>query len=321
MTHSGKTSKPSIVFIGAGPVASASLELLVESFAVEAVITKPRPPKHRGNVPVLELAEKLQLPLVLVSSKKELSQKVAETTFKSNVAVLIDFGIIVAQDVIDAFPLGIINSHFSLLPEWRGADPITFALLSGQERTGVSLMKLVQAMDEGPILCLGVQENITSLTTPELTDRLVHLSYALLRDQLPNYIETEAPIRMEQLSLHRQIPDYPSEASYSRKLTKDDGILDFSKPAIELEREVRAYAEWPKSRTVIAGKDVVITKAHVANGDELPEAKHANGDVFVHEKRLYIQTSDGVLGIDSLKPAGKGDMPAQAFLAGYGREL
>ena len=314
-------TSPEIVFFGSGPVAAASLELLSESFEIEAVITKPRPPHHKGSVPVLELANQLHLPIVEAGSKKELSQKISERSFESKVAVLIDFGIIVAQDVIDTFPLGIINSHFSLLPEWRGADPITFSILSGQEHTGVSLMQLVEAMDEGPLLAFGVQELDNTSTTPWLTDRLIHLSDALLKRELPRYIGGEARV-IEQSEIPSLVTDfdYPVTPTYSRKLTKDDGLLDFTKSAEQLDREIRAYLEWPKSRTVIAGKDVVITKAHVELADESLKI-YQPGKVFKAGKQLCIQTGQGVLVVDALKPAGKPDMPAQAFLAGYGQNL
>src|SRR5678815_2818348 len=112
-----KMSEP-IVFFGSGPVAAKSLELLAKDFSIEAVITKPRPAHHRGEVPVLDLAAKLQLPIHTVTNKKTLDELIKTNPFSSDIAVLIDFGIIVSQDAIDYFPLGIVNSHFSLLPEW-----------------------------------------------------------------------------------------------------------------------------------------------------------------------------------------------------------
>jgi len=313
-------SKPSIVFFGTGDVAAASLKLLAQSFEVESVITKPKPEHHKGSFPVIDVADAIKAPLIYVTSSAEVTQSIFGRNFESQVAVLIDFGIIVSQDVIDAFPLGIVNSHFSLLPELRGADPITFALLSGQKQTGVSLMKLVEAMDEGPLLGLGVQDAIDTLTTPELTDKLIQLSYALLRDLLPDYIAGKTHADMMQSGIHMQIPDYPSRSSYSRKLTKADGMLDFTKSAEQLEREVRAFVEWPKSRTVIAGKDVVITKAHVELSDEYNTTREP-GIVFQYMKQLCVQTSEGVLIIDALKPAGKSEMGGRAFLSGYGQNL
>lgn len=321
MPNSGKkTENPiSIVFFGSGPVAAASLALLAETFVIEAVVTKPRPAHHHGPVPVLEFSEHHGFRIIEVSSKSEASDKITREKFSSDVGVLIDFGIIVSQDVIEAFPLGIVNSHFSLLPEWRGADPITFAILSGQARTGVSLMLLVEAMDEGPVIALGVQDMDSTITTPLLTEQLVQLSYSLLRDQLPNYIRKAQKKGIAQDQLPSLITDftYPSTPSYSRKLTKDDGILNFAKPAEVLEREIRAFIEWPKSRTTIAGKEVIVTAANVAQA----QSARGIGDIFVENKHLYIQTAKGLLDIERLKPTGKPEMTREAFLAGYGDKL
>ena len=320
MQTSGANQKPSIVFFGSGPVAAASLRLLLEAFVIEAVVTKPRPPHHRGDVPVLAAASEHNLPIIEANSKKELSEKIAEHHFSSPVAILIDFGIIVTRDVIDAFPLGIVNSHFSLLPEWRGADPITFAILSGQKRTGVSLMLLVEAMDEGPIIAFGTENIDSSYTVPSLTERLIQLSYSLLRTEIPRYLEN--PKTVTQSELPNIVTDfaYPATPSYSRKLSKQDGMLDFNKSAEVLEREIRAFIEWPKSRTVIGGIDVIITAAHAAPS-ELADAKPGDYDYIHKLKELGIVTRDGTLWIEQLKPAGKPEMTIVAFLAGYGDRL
>jgi len=177
-----------VVFFGSGPVAAASLALLASNFAIEAVITKPKPSHHRGEVPVLEVAKRLGLPVFAAANKQELDELLAKKPAKSELAILIDFGIIVSRKIIDYFQLGIINSHFSILPEWRGADPITFAVLSGQTTTGVSLMLLVEAIDEGPLLAYGEYEMPADTTTPLLTQELIKLSQALLVETVPKYI-------------------------------------------------------------------------------------------------------------------------------------
>lgn len=303
----------SIVFFGTGPVAAESLKLLAKSFVIEAVVTKPRAPHHRGSVPVLEVAETLGLPIIAVSSKKEVTEKVAEADFKSPLAVLIDFGIIVEQKAIDLFPLGIVNSHFSLLPQWRGADPITFSILSGQSKTGVSLMLLVEAMDEGPLLAVGEYDLPEDITTPLLTRDLIQLSYALLQDVLPKYIAGK--VKSTSQKKVAGLVGYSAEPTYSRKLTKEDSILDWDKPANLLEREVRAFAEWPKSRCILGGHAVIITKARAEDGSGTP------GQVWRKDKALGIYCSQGILMIEKLKPAGKQEMSAEAFLNGYGKDL
>jgi len=302
-----------IVFFGTGPVAAASLELLAQNFTIEAVVTKPRAPHHRGEVPVLDVASKLELPVVEVSGKQDVSTTVVPGRFKSRVAVLIDFGIIVEQSVIDTFPLGIVNSHFSLLPQWRGADPITFSILSGQNKTGVSLMLLVARMDEGPLLAIGETDLQPDITTPELTETLIALSAALLKDVLPKY--ADGKLKGTSQEKVAATVGYSPEPSYSRKLTKEDGILDWNKPAAQLEREIRAFIEWPKSRTILGEHAVIITRAHAEPGEGTP------GSLWLHGKHLGVYCGKGVLMIDRLKPAGKSEMSVEAFLAGYGKDL
>lgn len=292
-----------LVFFGSGPVAAESLRLLAERFTIEAVVTKPRPPHHKGQVPVIAVAETLGLTVLTAATKAELDRLFKLRPVSSTLAVLIDFGIIVSQSVIDYFPLGIINSHFSLLPEWRGADPITFAVLSGQKQTGVSLMLLVEAMDEGPLLGYGDYDLPSTITTPELTDDLVRLSNALLTQIIPDYrAGTILPTSQDMTG---------KAVSYSRKLTKEDSLLDWSKSAAVLEREIRAFAGWPRSRTTLLGKDVIITKARVIPGNGQP------GTLYTEARQFGVYTADGILLIDSLLPAGKKEMSASAFLAGY----
>jgi methionyl-tRNA formyltransferase len=302
-----KMSNP-IVFFGSGPVAAESLKRLAEDFTIEAVITKPRAKHHKGEVPVLDLAESLELAVLTAANRHELDQIFEGHPCTSKLGVLVDFGIIVSKKVIDYFPLGIVNSHFSILPEWRGADPITFAVLSGQKMTGVSLMLLVEAMDEGPLIAYGEQPLKADITTPALTEKLISLSDTLLKHELPTILNHQAKGAPQSIT--------GREVSYSRKLTKEDSILDWTKPAIRLEREIRAFIAWPKSRTVIGGKEVIITKAHVVPGNSV---EGRPGDIeksLINDGIIMIDTSNGRLCIDRLKPAGKREMSTREFLAG-----
>lgn len=305
----------SVVFFGSGPVAAKALELLARTFTVEAVITKPRPEHHRGAVPVLDLCASSNSPcgrLITVSNKAELSAAVSEAGFTSRIGIVIDFGIIITQDVIDSFPLGIVNSHFSLLPQWRGADPITFSILSGQTETGVSLMRITAGLDEGPIIGTGTYTLHGDETTPVLTEKLIDLSDTLLHELLPLFVREPIVVPQEELAAQQGRSTVPT---FSRKLTKADGILDFQKPANQLAREIRAFIGWPGSRTTIAGRDVVITAAHA---DNIPlEPAVEPGQIWHAGKHFGVVTSDGLLQIDRLKPAGKGEMTTEAFLAGY----
>lgn len=302
MTRTSKT----VVFFGSGPVAAKSLELLVNNFTIEAVVTKPRAAHHKGDVPVLRIAEEFNIPVKTVSNKKELDALIETSPFESDVSILIDFGIIVSQKVIDYFKFGILNSHFSLLPEWRGADPITFSILSGQKTTGVSLMLLTAGMDEGPLLGYAPFELSDSITTPTLTDELIELSYHQLITLVPKYLQGEI------------IPAPQDDAkapTYSRKLTKSDANIDWQKPADEIERQIRAFIEWPKTRCTINGLEAVLTSAHVIDLSGIP------GTFEAHNKQLIAYCGRQALVIDTLKPAGKKEMTGQSFLAGYRQYL
>ncbi len=295
------SGKQTLVFLGSGPVGLASLEFLHEHFEIEAVITKPDPQSSRAPRLVADYARQHQLPLLQPSNKLELDTLTQAAPFRARLGVVVDYGIIIPQTVISRFELGIINSHFSLLPEWRGADPITFAILSGQAETGVSIMKIVPALDEGDLLAQQRLSIDPHETTATLTDKLVQLSNDLLADVLPKYLDG-------------QIQPYPQDTTqqvtYSRKLEKSDGEIDWNKPAEQLEREIRAYLGWPGSKTEIAGRRVTILEAQ-ANDQSGPL-----GTFKRDNKHIVAYCKTGSLVITHLKPDGKGAMSAEAFLAG-----
>lgn len=306
--------KLSIVYFGSGPLAAVSLSYLHRHFSIEAVITKPRAPHHKGAVPVIEFCQAQNIRIFTPASRQELTKLFAAQPFISRMGVVIDYGIIIDQDVIDAFALGIVNSHFSLLPQWRGADPITFAILSGQPKTGVSLMLIDAKMDEGPLLAQAECDITTSTTATSLTSDLVDISNALLNEILPLYA-TDTVLAAPQTNSIAE----DTTISYSRKLAKADGVLDWQKPATQLEREVRAFIEWPKSRTTLGSIDVIITAAHATPSTTPKEPGYV--EVIPEQDVLMVNTSNGYFCIDRLKPAGKTEMTAADFIRGYGSRL
>jgi methionyl-tRNA formyltransferase len=310
-----KKMSETVLFFGSGPVAAKSLELLAQNFDIEAVITKPQPAHHKEPFPVLALCEKLGIRAFTPNGKSELSELFAQKPVTSKLGVVIDYGFIINSDVIDYFPLGIVNSHFSLLPEWRGADPITFSILSGQKQTGISLMLINEKMDEGPLLSQTTYNIDPDETTPSLTEALIELSNHALEVILPLYVAGQTlPMPQEEVTV--AVSKVPT---YSRKLNKQDGVLDFNKPADVLEREIRAFTDWPKSRMSLAGMDVIITKAHTVPSTTPEPAGHIK--ILFDSSTLMVNTSSGYLCIDKLKPAGKSEMTVQAFLAGYRNRL
>ena len=293
-----KNAKSSIVFFGSGPVALRSLELLSENFEIEYVVTKPTTFTEMSSVTSVDKT-------LAVSTKEKLDRLIDSQSFNSKVAVLIDFGIIVSQKAIDSFPLGIVNSHFSLLPELRGADPITFAITEGKDKTGVSLMLLVEAMDEGPLIATGEVRLKSDETTPDLTHKLIDLSYSLLAEYLPRYISGQITPTPQDTT--------KTQPTYTRKLEKADGIIDWNESALQIERNIRGFQGWPNSRTNINGLDCIIVAANVSD----TTSDRLVGEFFTEDKKLLVNTGEGLLDITNIKPAGKKEMTAEAFLAGY----
>ncbi len=308
-----KAKDISIVFFGSGPLAAESLAFLHDTFTIEAVITKPRAAHHKGVVPVISFCEENDLNYYTPSNKMELTELFQHTHFRSSFGVVIDYGIIIAREVIDAFALGIVNSHFSLLPEWRGADPITFAVLSGQTQTGVSLMLINEKMDEGPILAQAAVAITASTNSVSLTSELVELSNALLLEILPLY----AAGQIQPVPQSNTIGD-THEPTYSRKLTKQDGHLDWEKPAEQLEREIRAFIEWPKSRATFGQIDAIVTDAKVLDSQN---GIAGNMELDSATNQLIVTCGSGRLVINRLKPAGKKEMIAADFIRGYASRI
>lgn len=298
----------SIVFLGSGPVAAASLENLISNFSIEVVITKRRAVHHKDPAPVEELAKAHKIQLAYADNKNELEQLIANNTPASSCGVVIDYGVIISQPVIDSFARGIVNSHFSILPQWRGADPITFSLLSGQKQTGVSLMLIDAGLDTGDIIAESYVDIAPDETNSSLTTKLIELSNSMVNNILPSFIGGE--ISAVPQSLDRI-------TTYSRKLTKQDGVIDVTKPASVLEREIRAYSEWPKSKLHINDQlTVILSKANVVQAQLQP------GEIQITtDNKLLLGTRVGSLEIIELMPLGRQKMSATAFLNGYANRL
>jgi methionyl-tRNA formyltransferase len=296
-----KQTLPPTVFFGSGPVAATSLELLHQWHSIAVVVTKRTPPHHKELAPVEVFAKVNNLPLLYADNKSELDELQLPAV---QYGIVIDYGVIISAAVINKFPLGILNSHFSILPEWRGADPITFALLSGQKETGVSLMVIDEGLDTGNIVAEAPLHIASDETNTSLTEKLIEVSDHQLQTILPLYVEgTAVPMPQSNTRI----------TTYSRKLTKKDGLLGIAKPATVLEREIRAFNEWPKSKIQLGEKLIVIVCSAIASDKVI-----AQGAIEVTEaKELYIGTRVGALQIRELMPLGKSKMTTSAFLNGY----
>lgn len=294
--------KPTIVFFGNERLATGfttdapTLRALVEAgYHVAAVVSNFERSRSRNarKLEIEQVAQELGIPVLLPAKPADIIDELR--SFDATVGVLVAYGKIVPESIIDVFPRGIVNIHPSLLPLHRGPTPIESVILNGETETGVSIMQLVKAMDAGPVYA---QQRLTlrgDETKYELASTLLNIGKDMLIEHLPAIIDG---------SLQPTVQD-DGAATYDDKLNPESSVLDFSKPAERLEREIRAYADWPKSRTRLANKDVIITAAHIETDAD------NNG-----KPGIIIETTTQRLVIDKLKPAGKAEMTAQAFMAG-----
>ncbi len=282
--------------------------LIEAGYNIVAIVSSYERGKSRNvrDLEIAEIAKEHNIPLLLPEKPKDIAEQLR--SYNAAAGILVAYGKIIPQSVIDIFPKGIINIHPSLLPRHRGPTPLESVVLDGSKLTGVSVMSLAKEMDAGPIYAQSEIELEGTESKQDLADVLLEIGSEMLLEVLPGILRGSIVA----------LPQDSGAATYDKLIAKTDGNLDPAKPAVELEREIRAYLKWPKSRMTLAGKEVVITKAHVL---EATEPDHEPGQAFVSGKELHIQTSDGVLVVDTLKPAGKAEMPAPAFLAGYSKNL
>lgn len=268
--------------------------LINRGYNMVAVISHHTDSKSRNqrNLEVAQIAEQHNIPVHLPNRPTDIIDTIA--AYKADIAILVAYGRIIPQRVIDLFPKGIINIHPSLLPKYRGPTPIESAIVNGDPETGVSIMQLTAGMDTGPVYGqVAVDLNGTE-TKFDVYDTLSTKGADLLFDLLPSIIDG---------SLQPTSQD-DSKASYSQLLKKEDGHLDLTVlTAHQAECRVRAYLGFPKTKLSALGQPIIITKAHVAHQQKTP---------------LDFICQDGAfLSVDELiAPSGK-LMNADAFLHGY----
>lgn len=289
---------------GLGTSVPVLQSLIAAGYEITAlVVAQNEVGKSRNNrtLEIVQVAEAHNIPVLTPSKLSEAKDQIA--ALGAEVAVLVAYGKMVPQTVIDVLPKGIINIHPSLLPKHRGPIPIESVILGNEPETGVSLMRLEAKMDAGPVYAQQVVPLTGNETKSLLADKLIGLGKDMLLQHLPSILDG---------SLQPQSQD-DDLATYDGLIEKASGVLDFQKSALRLEREIRAYAGWPRSRANIGITEVIITEAHVADGD----CDGVAGTLWLQDKQIGLYCGEGLLIIDRLIPAGKKDMDASAFLVGY----
>ncbi len=294
-----------IAFMGTPSFAARSLEACFELGEVVVVVTQPDKPRGRGQEvsfsPVKALALERGVPVLQ-------PQKVRGTTFADelrafapDVAVVTAYGKILPADVLAAPRRGCVNVHASLLPRWRGAAPIQWAIASGDAETGVCLMQMDEGMDTGGVIDRAVLPIGPADTSASLHEALAALGGEVLRRSLRRYVDGELPV----------VPQPELGVTHARMIQKEDGRLDWSRSAAELERRLRAFTPWPGAFCASEVGALKVTAARVGDGRGAP------GTVLTADARgVEVACQEGSLWLEVLQPEGKRAMPAKDFLQG-----
>lgn len=301
-----------IVFMGTAPLACASLKALaqVPAFQVAVVVSQPDRPKgrdlHLQPTPVKDAAVRLGLP-VLQPEKARDEVFVAQLRHLSpDLIVVAAYGQILPKAILDLPRYRCINVHTSLLPRYRGAAPIQWAILNGDPETGVTIMQVEPTLDTGPMLDREITPILPDDNAQTLHDRLADLGASLLVRTIPNYVEGRITPQ----------PQPAEGASYARKITKEDGLLDWRLPATTLWNRVRGLVPWPGTFTFIPGA-TRLSMLKVWQAEPVPAASGAPGEILQADKSgLLVACGQGALRVLHLQREGGRRLAIPEFLAG-----
>ena len=304
-----------IVFMGTPTSAAASLEsLLGGPDEVVGVVTQPDRPSGRGQTttpsPVRRTAEDAGIPVLTPRKMKDPDLLDQLREWCPDLAVVVAYGRILPQAMLDLPPLGCVNVHYSLLPRYRGAAPMQWAILNGDTFTGVSTMLLVAEMDAGPTLLVEEVAMAPDETAASLEAKLVPVGARLLAVTL-------AGVRQGSIEPR---PQDPAAVTFAPMLSKEDGIIDWSRPAPEIERRVRAFTPWPSAFSYWQGKRVKVHTARPLTAAETQEPGGAAPGTVVRAdaEGIRVATGTGSLLLTELQLEGRKRMPAEQFLRGAG---
>lgn len=302
-----------ILYMGTPDIAAVILEKLIQSrHKIIAVVTQPDKPKGRGNQiqfpPVKELAINNQIPVFQPAKVREESFLQTVKELSPDIIVVAAFGQILPKALLDMPPFGCINVHASLLPKYRGAAPIQWSIIDGEEKTGITIMYMDVGLDTGDMIMKQEVVIEPKETGGSLHDKLAICGGEILLKAL-DAIESGTAKREKQIE---------EESNYAKMLDKTVGKIDFSKSAISIERLIRGLNPWPSAYTHLFDKILKIWDADVIA--ENPEG--TPGEILsVTKDAIIVKTGEGSLSIKELQLEGKKRMSAAAFLLGYSIEV
>ncbi len=301
-----------IVFMGTPLAAVPTLESLLDSeHEIVAVWTQPDRPAGRGNIltapPIKEFALENDLKVFQPTKLKTAESLELFKSHAADVAVVVAYGRILPKNYLEAFPKGAVNVHFSLLPKYRGAAPVNWAIVNGERVTGVSTMKMDEGLDTGDIL---LQKETEIAEDENAIDLMARLSFAganLLLETLEKFDEIEPQKQIE------------SDASYAPMLVKEEGRIRWISDAETLNNHIRGFQPFPTCYTFYQGKKLTIWKAQAWNAEsEKKQTEEDYGKILVADKKdLFVSCGENtVLKIEELQIQGKNRMKTVDFLNG-----
>jgi methionyl-tRNA formyltransferase len=293
-----------IVFMGTPDFAVPVLQALIEQHTVIGVVTQPDRPAGRNRQiqasPVKQVALTTGIPL-LQPEKLRRTEAIEELRqWSPDVYVVAAFGQILPQAVLDIPPYGSINVHASLLPRWRGAAPIQAAIRAGDHESGITIMKMDAGLDTGPMLSQRAIPLAPDETGQSLHDKLALLGSELLIETLPHYLSSEISPEAQDDAL----------VTFAPTIKKEEGLIDWTQSAQDIERLVRAFTPWPGTYTFWNGQQLKILSGFAGTGEALP------GYVVERDHRVAIGTGDGLFYPSRLQLAGRNPLAVEEFLKG-----
>ena len=302
-----------IVFMGTPDFAVGALEALVEAgHEVAAVVTQPDKPKGRGKemqkTPVKECALKHNIEVFQPVKIKTPEAVEVLKGYGADLFVVAAFGQILSKEILDMPKYGCVNIHASLLPKYRGAAPIQWAILDGEKETGVTIMQMNEGLDTGDMLTKVIVPIENTDTGESLFDKLADAGAKLLIETIP---------RIEAGTLSPE-PQDDTLSTYAKMIKKEMGLIDWKKEAVVLERLVRGMNSWPSAYTYFHGKTLKVWEAMVEKSD----SGHIPGTVVeVTKGSIKVQTGKDLLVLKQIQIEGKKRMEVSAFLLGYKVEV
>jgi len=301
------------IFFGTPQFAVPALEALVHDrrFEVVGVVTQPDKPVGRKQVmipsPVKIFAEANGLKVLQPSKLKEVLIQDEILALKPELAVVVAYGKIIPSSLLQAVPRGFVNLHPSLLPKHRGAAPITAAILDGDKETGVCLMLLDEQLDHGPIIACRRVKIDTSETSESLRAKLTPLSADMIAHELLDWLDGKImPVEQDH-----------GQATFCKPIESEDARIDWSKPAAEIDRFIRAMHGVTPAWTTLCGQTLLVHKTSLRASASERGNLGLSGTIAVIDKKLVVAAIDGYLIFDEFQPAGGKPMSGQAFLNGH----